>query len=138
MFRMGQFKKAIFIGRSDPDLGLDEYRKLAKMKRITVDIFTHTPNASKYLPEYDIAFVSGYLTILEALAAGVPVLAYYHNLIKKDYLLLTPFAKFIDVFTDFRQVDLEYNFKRIRGGQEWARQQTWRKLADIYEKLWQR
>ena len=135
---MARWRKAIFIGRTDPDTGLDEYRKLAKSKRITVDIFTRTPNASKYLPEYDIAFVSGYLAILEALAAGIPVLAYYQTSIKKDYLLLTPFTRFIDVFTDFRQVNLEYNFKRIRAGQEWARQQTWLKLADMYEQLWQK
>lgn len=135
---MARWRKAIFIGRDDPDTGLGEYRRLAKSKRITVDIFTRTPNASKYLPEYDIAFVSGYLTILEALAAGVPVLAHYNNMIKKDYLLMAPFAEFIDVFNNVNEVRLEYNWGKISKGKEWAKSQTWQKLADIYEKLWQR
>ncbi len=135
---MARWRKAIFIGRADPDSGLDQYRKLAKMKRITLDIFTHTPNAAKYLPEYDVAFVSGYLTILEALAAGIPVLANYNNDIKKDYLLMAPFAKFISVFNTASDAELEFNWRRIMEGRRWAKQQTWRKLADVYEQLWQK
>ncbi len=135
---MARWRKAIFIGRSDPDSGLDQYQKLAKLKRITLDIFSHTPNAAKYLPEHDVAFVSGYLTILEALAAGIPVLANYNNDIKKDYLLMAPFAEFIDVFSVASQAKLEFNLRRISNGRKWAQQQTWAKLAKTYEQLWRK
>ena len=135
---MGQYKKAIFIGRDGADTGLAQYRQLAKLKKITLDIFTHTPNAAKYLPQYDVAFVSRYLAILEALAAGIPIVAHYNNEIKKDYLTLAPFAKFITIFSDPAEVKLEYNWRQIRDGQRWASGQTWDNLVDIYEKLWTR
>lgn len=135
---MGRFKKAIFIGRDHPDTGLGHYRQLADVKRIRLDIYTDTPGADRFLPRYDIAFVSGYLTIMEALAAGVPVLAHYHTAIKKDYLLLTPFAKYIHVFSRVEEADLEFSQKIITAGQKWARTQTWDKVADLYEQLWKR
>jgi len=126
---MAQPKKAIFIGRTDPDTGLDAYRQIP----IKLDIYTNVPNAARFIPKYDFAFVSRYLTILEALAAGVPVLAHYNNKIKYDYLAMAPFAKFIHIFQYPKQADLI-----IKQGQIWAKQQTWKKLASIYEKLWQK
>ena len=135
---MGQFHKAIFIGRDSPDTGIDEYRHLAKKLKITLDVFTNRPNAAELLPQYDIAFVSRYLAILEALAVGIPVLAHYNNAIKKDYLLMAPFARFIKTFNDHDKVELNFSQKQITDGQKWAKTQTWAKLADMYEKLWQK
>lgn len=135
---MGQFKKAIFIGRTTPDTGIDEYRRLAKRLNLELDEYTHTPNAARFLPKYDVAFVSRYLTILESLAAGIPVLAHYNNAIKKDYLLMAPFAKFINIFSDADKVNLAFTIKQVKNGQRWARNQTWQKLTDIYEQLWQK
>ncbi|MDO8487816.1 MAG: hypothetical protein Q7S31_00680 [bacterium] len=135
---MGRYKKAIFIGRDSPDTGVKEYRQLAKRMKIKLDVFTNRPNAAELLPRYDIAFVSRYLAILEAMGAGIPVLAHYNNEIKKDYLLMAPFAKFIQTFSDPDNVDLNFSQNQIRDGQKWAKTQTWEKLADMYEKLWQK
>ena len=131
---MAQSKKAIFIGRTDPDTGLDAYRQIP----VKLDVYTDTPNASRFIPEYHFAFVSRYLAILESLAAGVPVLAHYNNQIKYDYLVMAPFAKFIHVFQDPNTADLKFDHKVVKLGQMWARRQTWTKLANIYETLWQR
>ena len=133
---MGQYRKAIFIGRADPDTGLEEYRRLAKRLKINLDVFTNRPNAAQLLPKYDIAFVSGYLAILEALSASTPVLAHYTNGIKKDYLFMAPFAKYIQVFSDFNRVKLKYDEDKVEAGQKWANSQTWDRLADLYERLW--
>ena len=133
---MAQSKTAIFIGRDHPDNGLFEYRQLAKIYKIKLDEYINVPNADKYLPKYDFAFVSRYLAILEALAAGIPVIAHYNNAIKFDYLNMAPFAKYISIFNDPNKANLTNH--HVKAGQLWARTQTWNKLADIYEKLWQK
>lgn len=137
-FHMGRYKTAIFIGRDAPDTGLDEYRRLAQRLNIKLDVHTNTPNASRFLPKYDLAFVSRYLAILEALAAGIPVVAHYNNEIKKDYLQMAPFAKYILMFNNPDKVKIKFTKKQVAEGQKWARQQTWEKLADTYIKLWQK
>ncbi len=124
-------RKAIFIGRNHPDNGLLEYRKLAKKMGVKLDEYINVPNADKYLKKYDYAFVSRYLAIVEALAAGLPVFAHYNNQIKFDYLNMAPFAKYITIFKDYKEV-------KTLNGQEWAKQQTWERMADIYEKLWKK
>lgn len=135
LYLMAQHR-AIFIGRDHPDNGLAEYRELAKLHKIKLDEYIGVPNAAKYLKDYDFAFVSRYLAILEALAAGVPVVAHYNNEIKKDYLKMAPFAKYINIFNDPNEANLTKT--DIKGGQTWAKKQTWSKMADLYEKLWTR
>ena len=131
---MAQSKKAIFIGRDSPDNGLDAYRSLP----VKLDEYIGVPDAARFLPKYELACVSRYLAILEALAAGVPVLAHYNNAIKYDYLVQAPFAKFIHIFQDPKNADLKFASNLIKQGQTWAKRQTWSKLAGIYEKLWQK
>ncbi len=131
---MAQYNRAIFIGRDSPDTGLDAYRQIP----VKLDVFTDVPNASRFIPKYNFAFVSRYLAILEALAAGVPVLAHYNNTIKYDYLSMAPFAKYIHIFQDPQKVNLKFDLKLVRQGQKWARQQSWDKVINIYEKLWQK
>ncbi len=136
---MAQCKTAIFIGRDSPDNGLLEYRQLAKIQNIKLDEYINVPNADKYLKNYDFAFVSRYLAILEALAAGILVIAHYNNEIKFDYLNLAPFAKYITIFNDPHKTNLTNLTKtNISTGQVWAKSQTWNKLASVYEKLWQK
>ncbi|HJZ05813.1 MAG TPA: glycosyltransferase [Patescibacteria group bacterium] len=130
---------AIFIGRPTTDAGLEEYKKLAKIHKIKLDIHTHTPNAARLIPRYKYAFVSRYLAILEALITKTPVIVHYNNAIKYDYLALAPFAKFISQFNDYRLADVfSITPDKIQKGYKWAREQTWAKLAGEYETLWQK
>lgn len=131
-------KKAIFIGRTSADTGFSTYQQLAKKFNLTLDVFTNRPNAAELFPNYDFAFVSRYLAILEALAAGVPVFAHYNNQIKYDYLALAPFAKFIKIFKEPGEVNLNLQGLDLKSAQRWAKSQTWSKLASQYEGLWQK
>jgi glycosyltransferase involved in cell wall biosynthesis len=88
---------------------------------------------------YQASFVSGYLTILESLAAGIPVISTYSTQLKKDYLSNTPFAEWIDVaapgeellaaMTNHHQLDHQ--------GRDWANEQSWTVLAKQYLQLWE-
>jgi len=88
---------------------------------------------------YDAACVSGYLSMLEALASGVPVVATYMTLLKRDYLLLSPFTDLVSVAAP--GAALEAALQAPDGlrpeAQAWAQRQTWAQLAAEYLKLWQ-
>jgi glycosyltransferase involved in cell wall biosynthesis len=94
----------------------------------------------------EFAFVSGYLSILEAMARKKLVFAVYQNELKKDYLTMIPgaegmmeissspesLAKAIEERIDDRDgrremVDRAYDF---------SRQSTWKKVAEQYLRLW--
>lgn len=103
---------AIFVGREGK--ALDFFKKYAKDHKIKLDIFTNDPNVSKYFYKYKFAYVSGYLTILEAMSQGTEVISYYDNKLKYDYLDMTPFK------------DPDYKIP------------TWSDVTNVYEKLWKK
>ena len=105
-------KGAIYVGRVGRSL--EYFKQYAKEQKIKLDIFTNNPDASKYFYKYKYAFVSGYLSILEAMSQGTEVISYYDNVLKYDYLNMTPFS--------------EKGYKIP----------TWEDVASVYEKLWKR
>ena len=159
-------KQAIFIGRLDPDNGILVYLEALKIlqtkkvrwkldvygdgsqlsaaqlyvKKHNLDVKFHgfVPDADRFLPEYQVAFVSRYLAIIEALSARTWVVARYHNELTEDYLRQSPFARWI-LITDSPQV-MVLQLEKIRSvspqAQKWARQQTWKKMAQQYLQLW--
>jgi len=74
-------------------------------------------------------FTSGYLGILEAMAAGRIVLSHAENPLKADYLRGHPMAKFI-------ALDDNLPTRLPPKPKLWARNQTWPKLANQYLRLW--
>ncbi len=118
-------KKAMFIGRLEKEIGIFEYLealKLLKKKKIEIDLDVYgngsfikeakkyviennlkvkfkgfVRNIEKYINNYDFVFVSRYLGILEALAFKKYIFAVYNNEIKKDYLKMAPFSKYISI-----------------------------------------
>lgn len=167
-----KFKKAIFIGRLNYDTGILDYIKglgLVKKKGldISLDVFGDGPlmklaknltkkinipvrffgwveNASRKLPNYDLAFVSRYLGILEAAIVKRPVFAHFNNEIKRDYLEMMPIANSIMIFNKPEQLpkmigNLKDRSKlkgRINQNYNWAKKQTWEKVVGTYLKLW--
>lgn len=159
-------KDAVYMGRLSEDVGIMTYLELIKKlnekgKKISLDVYGDGPlrkkaeqfvkkyhlpvrfkgfvqNTSELLPTYSYAFVSRHLTILEALFFGVPVFAAYNNEIKKDYLLLSPFREWITVgnsvkeFLPFFDQERNVSPKALK----WAKEQTWEKLVDQYERVW--
>lgn len=164
-------KDVIFAGRLEKETGILEYLEaiyLLKKKGLSliVDVFGDgqlknqamkyvsknklnvtfkgfVPNVTDYIPFYKIIFVSRYLGILEALALRVPVFAHYNNAIKKDYLYMSPFTKFISIGKNGEEISSEVenylkNPKKIdtQGGYEWVKDKTWENMVKIYLKLW--
>ena len=161
-------KSAVFVGRLDEQTGVRTYVEAIKSirKKIPdfefivvgdgkfkkeinkeVEVLGFKRNPEKYLKSYRFAFVSRYLSILEAMAAKRLVFAVYNNPLKKDYLTRAPFAKFINVAGSKEELSamilnfLKYPKKEKRmvdKAFEWAKDQSWEKIADLYLTLWKR
>jgi len=157
---------AIFIGRLDEHTGIETYVKSVKLIRKKIPDFTLTvygsgpleksitgdgiilmgedPNADKEITKFEYAFVSRYLTILEAMASRRLVVAVYDNPIKKDYLLMTPYKDWI-ITSDkseglariiFNKLGSKPKIVMIEKSHDWIQNQTWNNLAREYLDLW--
>ena len=157
---------AVFIGRLDEQTGALTYAKAVELvkkrypkfefiivgdgkdrekieKKYNVLGFQKDPE--KYFPMYHFAFVSRYLSILEAFAAKKLVFAVYDNPVKEDYLRLAPFAKWIIIEKDPEKLaeKIVYFLKNpekekvmIENAYSWVKGQTWENLGELYLKLW--
>ena len=93
------------------------------------------------------AFVSSYLSILEAMASECFVFSVYKNRIKEDYLKLIPDAdQMMTINPDPVQLaeiikeacDHGEAFRSLaERGRGFARDQSWERLANTYLKLWE-
>lgn len=157
---------ALFFGRLDEQTGVLEYLKAYeflknKISRFSllvigdgeqkkkidkkIKVLPFQANPEKYFEKYHFAFVSRYLSILEAFAAKRPVVALYDTPIKEDYLRLAPFVRFI-IIEKYpekiaeRMIDLLNNpakeKKMVDAAYTWVEKQTWEKMVDLYLKLW--
>jgi len=86
-----------------------------------------------------------HLSILEAFACKKMVFAFYNNPIKKDYLEMTPFKKWIVIEKDPKKmankvIDYLNNPAKyqplIDRAYEWVKKQTWEKITEKYLQLW--
>src|SRR3989344_274253 len=165
--------KIVFLGRLEEETGIMEYlkallmlknkgvmfdltvlgdgklrknaEKFSKNNKINAEFKGFVGNTDKYFRGCDFVFVSRYLGILEALAYKKFVFAHHNNLIKKDYLEMTPFAKFISISSDYKQLTLsiEYFLKNeaekenmINNGYDWVKEKTWDNLVNMHISLW--
>jgi glycosyltransferase involved in cell wall biosynthesis len=159
-------KTALFYGRLDDQTGIETYiegfKKIKKsikdfellvigngvyeedVQKITKRI-DFKENLSQEINSHNILFVSRYLSILEALAAQRLVIAVYDNPVKRDYLQMAPFAKFIEICETSDEVAEKVIYylknpdeknRKIELGYQWATQQTWENLTSLYLKLW--
>jgi 1,2-diacylglycerol 3-alpha-glucosyltransferase len=157
---------AVFVGRLATDTGLMSYlHALTRLKEskkvVTLEVYGDGPlsllaeeyvktqklnvrfhgfvkDVSKVYEHADVAFASQYLAILQNLAKGIPVIAYADTPIKTDYLEITPFAHWItiakhpnDIAQAVEELEPASSFAI-----EWAQQQTWTKVGQLYEKIW--
>jgi len=175
--RGGKKIKIILIGRFEEDIGISIYvAALDALKKMKVefefeaygegvlkknlqeygDVYSNTQAAiDKAITEADIVFASSYLTILQVMAAKRLVCSVYDNPLKKDYLTMAPFVKWIiiadsgealaekiiNIFERLPRLpagrQVAYNPRNdIEQAYEWAKEQTWRKVTDMYLKLW--
>ncbi len=165
----------MFIGRLEEETGIMEYLNainILKKKKINIKLDVYgdgslaknaknyvrknnlnvkfkgfVKNIEKYIKDYDFVFVSRYLGILEALAFKKYIFAVYNNEIKKDYLKMAPFSKFISISHDSKSIALEIEKyfknkkeieKKIELGFKLVENKNWEALANLYLKLWKK
>lgn len=158
-------ESAVFIGRLDEHTGVLDYAKAvdlikkqypkfdfkivgdgkykSKLRRYKPIGFKENP--IDYLRQNNFAFVSRYLSILEALANKRLVFALYDNPVKKDYLKMSPFAKFIIIENSAEKLKKKVLYflsrpkeaERLKNnGYDWVKNQTWDNVIKVYLKLW--
>ncbi len=157
---------AVFIGRLDEQTGILTYVKAVEIirKKIPnfdflvigdgqlkdkidkkIKILKPQDHASDYFEDYNFAFVSRYLSILEALAAKRLVFAVYDNPLKEDYLRMAPFSKYITISGSTSKLVPRISFylgnskekeKVVENAYNWVIDQTWEKVTNTYLKLW--
>ncbi|MFC1627310.1 glycosyltransferase family 4 protein [Patescibacteria group bacterium] len=122
-------------------VGDGSYKKQAqKLGKVTGMV----KGIDKYLKKPSFIFASSYLTILEAMVAGLPVFALYTNPLKKDYLKLFSGAEFINISSSVDELtkqvknSLQRHALKVKKGQSFAKKQTWDKVTNIYLQLWKK
>lgn len=159
---------ALFYGRLDEQTGVIGYMEavtLIKKKYPKFDFFIvgdgeykeslrkktkvigFEKDPEKYFPRYHFAFLSRYLSILEAFAAKRMVFALYDNPVKEDYLKMTPYAasiviantpeKLAEKVVYFLEHPTEEK-KLIAKNYEWVKKQSWEKMTELYLTLWKK
>lgn len=158
-------KSAVFMGRLDEHTGILDYAKAIdeirkKHPEFKFEILGEGPyirnlkkykligfkkDVNKYFQENNFAFVSRYLSILEALANKRLVIAHFDNPVKEDYLKMAPFSKFIIIENSPEKIAGKVDFylknKRkkdelVNKGYEWVSKQNWENIIRLYLKLW--
>lgn len=150
-------EKIVYVGRLEKDTGLDLLLKTLKhFPNLSIEFCGNGSmrqeceklgevhgfvNPAKYIKDAKICFCGGYLTILEAFANKCFVATAYSNLLKKSYLLETPFSQWIA--TGDKPKVISVNLKRKMGSKgvlkqsyEWVKKQTWKELSNKYEEMW--
>ncbi len=160
-----KYKKdsAIFIGRLDEHTGILDYleavaliRKFnpkftltvfgdgelrSKINQEGVIVMGNVPNADDFIPQFEYAFMSRYLSILESLSYQREVFALYDNPVKKDYLKQSIFAPYINICRTPKQLaehvlHKERDDSRIKKGHKLSEEMTWANVAMQYRILW--
>lgn len=159
---------AVFIGRLDEQTNILTYwdsitlikkkyphfdltiigdGKFRKILERNTSVLGFQKNPEKYFLRYHFAFVSRYLSILEAFAAKKLVFALYDNPVKEDYLRMAPFNKWIIIENTPKKLaerviyyltNPEAEKKLIEKSYQWVTEQTWENLTNVYLKLWGR
>ena len=162
---------AVFIGRLSEDTGILAYIRAVQFLKgkFTLDIFGEGPlkqevlkliydspfisyqeetsHPEKELMHHRYAFVSRYLSMIEAQQIGRLVFAQWDTAIKHDYLRSFPTADCIKTFHNPKELmkmleDIQKNAEKeklfIKKAQTWALLQRWTTIADLYEELWKK
>jgi glycosyltransferase involved in cell wall biosynthesis len=160
--------KILLLGRFEKDIGVQTYLKglaILKIDKFAFDfqavgdgelsarikkfgrVHGPVPNILPFMKAADIVFCSSYLTMLEALIMKKIVVAVYENKLKEDYLRLSPFASYVYICKDAREIasvvhsihDTPWkSTTMIENGYKWAKNQSWESVVKQYFSLWQR
>jgi glycosyltransferase involved in cell wall biosynthesis len=163
----------VFVGRLEPDTGIRAY--LAAFERLNAQgqSFTATicgdgslraelgqlveryqlpvtftgmvANPLEHMAEAEVVCVAGYLAIIEAASLVRPIVAYFDNPLKCDYLRLMPIADQLQI-VDNEEAIAEALLTALNGqidqrqlslAAQWAKDQTWSAVVDTYLEIYQ-
>lgn len=163
----------VFVGRLEPDTGVtwvvEAYAQLAERRadvpelvicgdgslrsviqpmteRFRIRLAGMVSHPQDYSRRATAVIATGYLALLEALAQGRPVISYYQNPLKRDYLTAFPSppgtvalaASVPELAACMESVlDTAPPSARLAEGRAWARTQTWEAVAQAYCRLWE-
>lgn len=151
--------KILFIGRIEEDTGVPIYyevlKRLKKYEFIVCGdgsqrhkfekfgkVLGFVRNMDNVIEKSDIVFSSSYLSILTALSFKKTVFSVYQNPLKRDYLKMAPFSKWIFISDNagdlVRKMDRNEKERHIKteNGYNWVRKQTWDDILKIYLRLY--
>lgn len=167
-FLVNEKYSGFFVGRLDEQTNILEYLDAVRMIKKTYrtfmlhiagdgkfrkqsekvgEVLGFIDKPERFFEKYRYAFVSRYLSILEAMAAGRLVFALYDNPIKRDYLKMTPYRDWIVICGSASDLaaKVEYYMKHpkeeaemIQKASHWVSQQTWSSVTNTYLKLWKK
>ncbi|MFW9975124.1 MAG: glycosyltransferase family 4 protein [Candidatus Thorarchaeota archaeon] len=168
---------ALFIGRLERDTGIEDYlRSLIILKEqynidlrltvcgegslrnsleaisqkngITVDFLGPLLNTTTLLKTNRFSFASGYLSIVESMAYGLPVLSVANSPLKHDYLksiqnqkapiLLHSSAKAIAHTVQKLMTDRAFEERISTSSKNWVSKMTWTELVEGYLTIWRK
>jgi glycosyltransferase involved in cell wall biosynthesis len=157
---------ALFIGRLDKQTGILTYSKAVEILRKKIPDFDFSVigegdlkneinknikilkpinTASEYFGKYNFAFVSRYLSMMEAMIARRLVFAVYDNPLKEDYLRMSPFFKYIIICNSSSELVSKISFylenlkakeKIVREACAWVKKYSWEEIVNTYLRLW--
>lgn len=167
--------RALFVGRLAEDTGLDLYVQgiglwqretgrvlpltvcgdgplrpqlvqLAQAENVQADFLGWVADPTPHWQAATLAFTSGYLTMLTAMAYRRPVLSVYHSPVKESYLWLMPQAsEIIRIASDSHLINqILQNWQenppeaQIAAAYTFAAEHSWENLASLYERVWGR
>lgn len=163
--------ETIFFGRLEPDTGFQNYleafrdisggektsllvvgdgslrdwgENFVQKNSLNVKFEGSVTEVTEYLQSAKVAFVSGYLGILEAALAKKPIIAFSGTPIKDDYLAIHPMAKNFFIaksnqeIVKFFQKAKSIDQQKLNEFASWAERQTWASIADKYEEEYKR
>lgn len=103
------------------------------------------PSLAKEMKNAQLCFVGGYLSALQSLAAGCVTLASYDQPLKQAYwqkseltgrVLVTNSAlKLAKIITNYLN-NPEDHWDQLKKNRAWAAQQSWGKIAEVYEQVY--
>lgn len=159
--------KILLIGRLEKDIGIDIYIKIFQfLKKRNIrfklqvlgdgtyrkqleefgKVLGFIKNTSRFIENSDMIFASSYLSILTGFAHKKQVVSVYQNELKKDYLMMTPFSKWIlssntpeklvNQIGQYRRNNQSY-INISENAYKWATKHTWDHTVSLYLKLWQ-
>lgn len=161
-----EFKKdlhrLVYVGRLDEDTGLPKIlQALSYLKGYKIDFCGDGPLANLCRqygavhgfvdpnPFYQTAYIClspGHTSILEAFTYKCFVVTTYNNPVKKDYLLMTPFNKWLKVINSpkhmaraikYFSANPDQALNKINLSYNWVQTQNWNNTVKVYLNLWQ-